>query len=169
MKRFFRTFLSMAISLIFAYFVAYLLMLFSNSGEMEFAVELYTLYLDPVANGPLLRILLPLGFVAAAVYLMSVFSVNRDIKSEWTNRMLNKPYSYREERALFWKGNFILPLVCALIVALCSRAGELFLPWGVAYLMRVLLFFGSHRFFLALNRYVWCRDRIGGLSGDEAD
>lgn len=165
MKSFFRHFFSLALSVVFAYAVSYFCLLFSRSGEMDVMQEFFSVYLHPTSGGLVLRIAFPLVWIAAFCYMTSVFSVNRDLKSAWTNRMLGRAYSYPAERLDFWKHD-ALPLAAAcLSVAAVTPAGRLYAPYFVAFSLRAVLFFCANRVFFALNRYVWCRDRLGGLAG----
>ena len=157
-----RTFFSLALSVIFAYFVSYFCLLFARQGEMNPFAELFYLYLHPTSAGLFLRIAFPVVWVASFCYMTSVMSVNRDIKSEWTNRMRGKAYSYREERAAFWKTEALPLAIPCLFFGAVIPAGALYAPFLVIFPLRALLFFAANRTFLALNRYVWCRDRLGG-------
>lgn len=166
MKQFFRTLVSLALSIVFAYFCTYMMLLFSRDGEMDVMIEMANAYLHPTSGPLILRILFPLSWIAGFLYMTSVFSVNRDFKSAWINRMLDKPYSYREEREFFYKsGDWIALLIPCLIAAAAVPAFNIYGPYPLMFALRALLMFGANRFFIALNRYVWCRDRLGGLEG----
>ncbi len=160
-----RTFFSLFLSVIFAYFVSYFCLLFTRQGEMNVFEEFLYLYLHPTSAGLFLRIVFPLTWVAGFCYMTSVMNVNRDIKSEWTNEMLSRPYSYPEERTLFYKKEAFPLLILSLLFAAVVPAGKLYAPYFVMLLIRALIFFFANRATLAFYRYVWCRDRLGGLEG----
>ena len=166
MKSFFRTLISLLLSVVFAYAISYFCLLFARNGEMDAMQEFLYLYLHHTSGDLWLRIVFPLTWVAAFCYMTSIFSVNRDLKSAWTNEMLGRPYVYTDERARFWqKGEWLALLIPCLVVAALVPAGNLFGPWVVMFLVRTLLFFAANRVFIAINRYAWCRDRLGGLEG----
>ena len=161
-----RVTLSLFLSALFSYPLSYFCLLFAREGEMNLVHELLFLYQHPTSAGPILRILYPLVWSAAFVHFTFRFSVNRDIKSEWLNQMKEKPYSYREERRTFYTEREWLTLFFpALFFALLVPVGGMHLDFFAAALLRLLLFFFANRLSLAVCRYVWCRDRIGGFSG----
>lgn len=167
MSRFFSTFFRMLLCVVFAYLISYFCLLFAVSGpEMNVLYEYLYLYLDPSCGPLFLRILFPLVWAAAFVYATNFFSVGRENKSQWTNRMLEKPYSPKIEREMFYRGGeWISLLIPCLLLAALVPAGALFAPYYVMFVARALLFFFANRTFIALNRYVWCRDRLGGFEG----
>ena len=160
-----RTFFSLALSTVFAYFVSYFCLLFTRQGEMNVFAEFFYLYLHPTSAGLFLRIVFPLVWIAGFCYMTSVMNVNRDIKSEWMNKMLARPYSYPEERAEFYQKEAIPLAVLCLLFGAVIPAGKLYAPYFVMFPVRALLFFAANRLTLAFYRYAWCRDRLGGLAG----
>ena len=161
-----RTFFSLFLSVVFAYFASYFCLLFTRQGEMNVLKEFFYLYLHPTSAGTFLRVLFPIVWVGGFCYMTSVMTVNRDIKSEWTNKMLGIPYSYRDERAFFYKHDFLPLAVLCLLFCAVVPAGGLFAPYFVMFPVRTLLFFIANRAALAFYRYAWCAERLGGLEGN---
>lgn len=100
------------------------------------------------------QLMYPITWVAIFIYVNYLFSVAPSNKAVYNNKMLHVTYSYREDRAEFWKQEWIPALVASVMFAAIDtdwRALPFTFPLEVGFAFFV------YRGLMAWNHYRWCK------------